>query len=237
MDQDAEILKAAMEGIKNERAKHTSRVVDPKTVPRLPRMSGMRVEPGTRVPSSRGQTGGNPSVLTFASGSKTKTLTGKGVIAKARREAKELSLFSARKSLLTTPTHQLSGKATQIRHVPQGMLEDHRRFPVSANPQTDPKPTTIIAPRKRKASSEIVPPTAMSNEERERRLKAFTALGNARQADLPTPQIKYKSLRVSSAPGSGSSSRARSPSGMAGSPPPKANKEVNPFMPTKRRRA
>ena len=235
-----------MDGIKNERAKHTSRVVDAKTVPRLPRMGGMRVEPGSRISSSRATSNGNPSILTFASGSKTKTLTGKGVMAKARREARELSLFSARKSTLTTPTHQLSSKATQIRHVPQGMVAEHRRTPFLSVAKPDVKPiTSIIAPKKRKLSGEIVPPVpAMSNEERERRLRAFTtpAATIRQQSDSPAPQIKYKSLRVSSA----QVKVARvSPEGRAGSPltvggtappPPRPAKQVNPFMPAAKRR-
>ncbi|MCJ1236454.1 hypothetical protein MMC14_004435 [Varicellaria rhodocarpa] len=244
VDQDAEALKAAMDGIKNERAKHTSRVVDAKTVPRLPRMGGMRVEPGSRT-SSRVAGNGNPSILTFASGSKTKTLTGKGVMAKARREARELSLFSARKSTLTTPTHQLSSKATQIRHVPKGMVAEHRRIPLISAAKPDAKPTaTIIAPKKRKLSGEIVPPaSAMSNEERERRLRAFTtpAATVRQESDSPAPQVKYKSLRVS--PAQGKVARV-SPEGRAGSPlavggtapPPRPAKQVNPFMPAAKRR-
>ena len=244
IDQDIEILKKAMEGIKKEQAKHTSKVIDPKMVPKLPRMGGMRVERGLTGPSSRSS--GNTSVLSFASGSRTKTLTGAGVIAKARREAKQLSLFSAKKSTLSTPTHQLSGKATQIRYIPKGLVEELRRNPVTTNPKPDPKPVPFVVPRKRNASGQVMAPPVISIEERERRLKALTAApaaptapaapASTKQTGLPPPQIKHKPLRVGPAQGSGST-RSRSPSGVIGTPPSsRPNKEVNPFMPPAKRR-
>lgn len=47
------------------------------------------------------------SVMSFGSGSRTRTTTGKGLILKAKREARENSLFSARRNVLSTPTHLL----------------------------------------------------------------------------------------------------------------------------------
>lgn len=131
----------------------------------------MRVEGGrSRVTSS------TSSALTFGSGSKTKALTGKGVLEKARREAREMSLFSARKTLLATPTHKLSDKASQIRNAPQGLLDEHKRpaAPTYANPT--PKPPTIFAPRRSSAAARTPSTGAagMADAERERRLRAFT---------------------------------------------------------------
>ena len=126
----------------------------------------MRAE-GGRSRSAVASHSGNTSVLTFTAGSKTKS-----VIDKARREAKEMSLFSARKSILAVPTHKLVDKATHVRSAPQGLVEDHRRPAVYADPP--PKPTAIIVPRKRTVTGELKAPDTVTMEEREKRLRALT---------------------------------------------------------------
>ena len=187
-----------MDGLKSERAKHTSRVVDAKTVPRLPRMGGMRVEGGrSRLTSS------TSSALTFGSGSKTKALTGKGVLEKARREAREMSLFSARKTLLATPTHKLNDKASQVRNVPQGLLDDHKRPTTLSYANHTPKPPTIFAPRRSSAAANSPTPSAagMTDAERERRLKAFTTGTKRDSTGTPTlPPISSSSASTTLRP-------------------------------------
>lgn len=59
----------------------------------------------------------NTSVLSFGSGSRTKMSTGKGMLNRAKREAREASLFSARRSILSTPTHRLAENVTHGRVV------------------------------------------------------------------------------------------------------------------------
>ena len=240
VDKDAETLKAAMEGIKSERAKHTSKVIDSRTAPRLPR--------GGRVRAGQNHTG-NTAVLSFASGSKTKILTGKGVLDKARREARELSLFSARNGRLGTPTHKLNNKATQIHHVPRGLLEEHRRPPPPEYVIPGPKPTTIIAPRKRTLTAGTGAAVGVTNEEREKRLRAFTTPGNNRQdpiaASFSSSQPQNTSISSASAQNndqippqisySAPRPRISSPSKL-GLRPVKAKAPVDPFMPAKRRR-
>ena len=160
-----------MDGLKSERAKHTSRVVDPRTVPRLPRMGGMRIEGGrSRVTSSPS------SALASGPGSRNKPITGKGVLEKARREAREMSLFSARKTLLATPTHKLNDNASQIRNAPQGLLDEHKRPAAPTYINHVPKAPIIFAPRRKPAAAQSPDASAVSiaNAERERRLKAFT---------------------------------------------------------------
>ena len=197
VDADAELLKAKMEGIKNEKAKHTSKIVDPRTVPKLPRMGGMRVEGGRS--KSGPSTSGNLSSLRFTSGSKTKVLTGSGVIAKVRREGKEMSLFSSKNSHLTTPTHKLSDKATQIRKVPQGLVEDHRRSaaPLPTNPSS--KSTTIFAPRRRYTSDETSSSRGLTFEDRETRLRALTGCISSTEKTL-TATTRPKSISATSPP-------------------------------------
>ena len=245
VEEDARMLQAAMEDIKNEQAKHTSRMVDPRTVPKLPRMGGMRAE-GGRSKTVHSHTG-NPSVLSFASGSKTKTLTGRGVLEKARREAREMSLFSAKKSLLATPTHKLNGKATQVRNVPQGLVDEHRRAPAPNYLSPNPRSATIIAPRKRRGIDEIKTQSTMTTEERERRLRALTAPGNSKEA--PSQGLPRSQLLSASSPSASSSvpirsmatsttSRPRpmSPRNGGVRPPVKTKAPVDPFMPVKRRK-
>lgn len=199
VDKDAEALKAAMDGIKSERAKHTSKVVDPRSVPRLPRMGGMRAEGGRSAKAAT-----TSSTLTFGAGSRTKTLTGKGVLNKAKKEAREMSLFSARKTILATPTHQLGSRASQVQSVPRGLVDEHKKppGPAYANPnQGQRAPVTVFAPRK--SMSRPAPATAnatqavMTNAEREDRLKAFTTqkpatAGMKREstgAPVPSPSV------------------------------------------------
>jgi len=69
------------------------------------------VDPGKKRPAATRSTifsrAPDNSVMSFGSGSRTSTTTGKGLILKARREARENSLFSARRNVLSTPTHLL----------------------------------------------------------------------------------------------------------------------------------
>ncbi len=182
VDKDAEILKAAMQGIKTERAKHTSKVIDARAAPKLPRMGGMRVEGGRSRTTTA--SGGNPSVLSFASGSRTKAVTGKSVLEKARREAREMSLFSARKTLLATPTHKLTDKASHVRSAPQGLVDEHKKPATPAYTSATPniKSPTVFAPRKTSSISSAGASafsSSVADTDRERRLKAFTTQSGA----------------------------------------------------------
>lgn len=235
-----------MQGIQSERAKHTSKVVDSKTVPRLPRMSGMRVEGGrTRTTNNKA---GNPALLTFGSGSRTKTLTGKDVLEKARREAREMSLFSAKKSILAVPTHKLQGKASQVRTAPHGLLEEYKKpsQPGYLNPTT--KPTTIFAPRKRTAENSPAVAGGLTAEERESRLKAFTAPKGITNPLSPPTTRPPKMSTMSPAPTMSPPAYPKmayvvprmkpqsNPEGKGPRPPGKNKAEVDPFMPAKRRK-
>ncbi|MCJ1393995.1 hypothetical protein MMC18_006872 [Xylographa bjoerkii] len=245
VDADAELLKAKMEGIKNEKAKHTSKIVDPRTVPKLPRMGGMRVERGRSKadPSSSG----NLSTLRFTSGSKTKVLTGSGVMAKVRREGKEMSLFSSRNSHLTTPTHKLSTKATQIHNAPRGLVDDHRRpaAPLAMDPSS--KSTTIFAPRRRNITGEASSPNGMTFEEREKRLRALTGSRPITETP-PVGTSKPQNTSVMSPPPGSTNLAYPSSAYVAPRAKPltvessghrllaKVKAPVDPFMPVKRRK-
>ncbi|MCJ1383281.1 hypothetical protein MMC17_006394 [Xylographa soralifera] len=245
VDADAELLKAKMEGIKNEKAKHTSKIVDPRTVPKLPRMGGMRVEGGRS--KSGPSSSNNLSSLRFTSGSKTKVLTGSGVIAKVRREGKEMSLFSSKNSHLTTPTHKLSDKATQIRQVPQGLVEDHRR-PVAPLPtKPSSKPTTIFAPRRRNTGGEISSPLGLTFEEREKRLRALTgctpstersskATASSQNISVTSPPPRITNTAYPSSAYVAPRGKLQIPEHAGYRPSPKVKALVDPFLPAKRRK-
>jgi elongin-A len=124
---------------KDAAASRTIQVVDAKTLPKLPRASGMRVEKNRNGRPI--QRSGDTSTLSFTSGSKTKATTGAGVISKAKREARQMSLFSAQKSVLATPTHKLGQKASHVGSVPKGLVEQHKVG------QLEIKKTTVMVPK------------------------------------------------------------------------------------------
>lgn len=87
----------------------------------------------TRTPTTVPRTS-DPSTLSFRAGSKTKMTTGKSVIERARREAREANLFRSGKSNLSVPTHLLHGPVGQVRKVPQSMID--KPAPSLARPPT-----------------------------------------------------------------------------------------------------
>ena len=153
------LLKASLSGIHDERANHKSKQVDPSEVPPLPIMGKMkRVKPRRKGPEERRITS-----ITFTAGSRTKTLTGKGVMDKARREARERSQITGHGSTLAIPTHKLAQFATPIVRAPRAWVQNHLK------PQSTPAPidSTIQPPEI------FVPKTKMSPFEREEKLRAI----------------------------------------------------------------
>ncbi|MCJ1328544.1 hypothetical protein MMC10_005221 [Thelotrema lepadinum] len=174
--EDALILQASLKGLEAKRNERTSKVVDSRTVPKLPRVHGMRVDPAVfkrKAPEKL-------SDLRFTSGSKTKMVTGKDVILRARREARERSNFTGQHAVLARPTHMLQNKATRVRDAPLGLVEAHQRS--SGSPATDSRsgtPIRVIAPRKPSNLAKSTDPNdpnvphKYTREEREARLKAI----------------------------------------------------------------
>jgi elongin-A len=149
-------------GIKSERDSHKSKVVDARTLPRLPRDRSMRADPRGKTAALATRSRGPSSTLAFTTGSKTKINTGRGVIVRARREALEMT--AARNSVLSTPTQFLSARASQVRTAPKGLVEDYQRA----------EAPRILAPRRKSGAEHRHSCNGSTTEERERRLKAFT---------------------------------------------------------------
>ena len=185
IEQDAAALKASMEGIQQQAKERQTKVVDQRDMPKLPRMSGMRVE---RTHRGLVRTVNN-SALNFTSGSKTKTDTAKGVLDRARREAREMG-HVLKKNGLAVPTHQLSNRATQIRHVPKAMVESRMREEFNPSPQASLKTVTPAQ----------TSPTAL--EAREQRLRAITsgkatpAFSQPRILSAERPALSYSASGI-----------------------------------------
>jgi elongin-A len=155
VDEDAVAMRAVLDSIATERAKHTSKLVD-----HIPQ-------------NNRKRKAGDNGSFAIVPGQRKKVMTGKGVMDKIRQETKVSSIFSTRKSnvAMTTPTHQLQNRASQIRALPKGLIEEHRRAPApNYKEPSQNKPTTIIAPRKRASlSSPIKSASPMGSEYRMKR--------------------------------------------------------------------
>ncbi|KAH8814880.1 putative Elongin-A, partial [Xylogone sp. PMI_703] len=167
---DEEVLRNTMLGIKKEKETHLSRVVDLRTLPKVPKDPRMAANNGG-VPLGRTKGSGRetPSVLTWNAGSKTKMTDGKSVLTRARREAKEIS----QRSKMVNRTGARPG---QVIRAPTGMVNDHRK---AAEP-----PVRILTKRKTIDENRLTPLNVSSLEEREQRLRALTNPSSGSEGEL-----------------------------------------------------
>jgi elongin-A len=183
---DEEDLKARMAELNKKKATHVSKIVELKTLPKVPKDPWMMANNGG-VPIGRSRETGvikrSASVLTWTTGSKTKLRDGKSVMTKARREAKEIS----QRGRLARPTHELHGKAGQIKQAPVGMVDQYRRDGMA------PRAPIKILSKKRNipgpvgVTSGTLRAQGLSLEERESRLRALTMqIGKTYGAVEPT---------------------------------------------------
>lgn len=250
VEADAAALRDTLQGLNSERLKHQSRQVAASTVPPLPKMGAMKL---IKTPRKRKIAFvDHRSKLCFNAGSKTKVLTGKNVLDKARREAREQSLFGAR-SVLAVPTHKLNDSASQIQRAPKGLVFDYQ-YPAAPKP-LDPtvKPTPIFAPkRKRQEPMKSVGSGQMSLEEKERRLKALTTPrkdvtaapspatqphSDSNSSTTPSTTSRPQNTSIlSSTTATSNAARSQQLPKANVRPPTRAKPPVNPFMPIKRRK-
>jgi elongin-A len=169
IERDEEILRNTMLGIKKEQATKVSRVVDLRTLPKVPRDPRMLANNGG-VPLGKraGPAKLPPNSLTFNGGSKTKMKDGKSVLTRARREAREISA----RSKLATPTSQLVGNKRQIVKAPAGMVNEYRK---AADPGL-----RILSRKKSTVGQFNGGVSGPSLEEREKRLRAAMGGGSSR---------------------------------------------------------
>lgn len=174
MERDEAVLKASLAELNKKKATNVSKIVELRKLPKLPRDPRMMANNGG-VPLGRSRETGvirpSASALTWTSGSKTKLTDGKSVMTRARREAKEIS----QRGKLARPTHDLHGRAGQIKQAPAGMVNEYRRDRMAAQP-----PLRILSKRRNISGQFKGGQGGPSLEEREKRLRALTmSKGNA----------------------------------------------------------
>lgn len=125
LEEGENILKNAFAGIKEDKQKNVSKIVDRKLLPRAGRVGSAKRPWGQRDSSS--------STLNFTRGSRTKTSTGASVMRKVRRETKEIA------SIHGALSRPVRGPAaiTPVRRAPAAMINDRRR---AAQPAYRPLP-------------------------------------------------------------------------------------------------
>ena len=128
-----------------------------------------------------------------------KVVRRKGKLDQFRKQAKAMGHFQkARRPGIWTPQDMMfsPGKtSTPIISAPRILIEQHRKAAAPTVLDPSVKPSTVFSPkRKRVEHDETSQPGAMTNEEREKRLKAFT---NPSSASKTTPKPEVSTSPVS----------------------------------------
>lgn len=170
VEEDAERLKMALDGINSERAKHTSKfVTDRRSSIRLP-----RERPTARqryAMFDRKMRGGGPA----AAGRMNNNM----MMGSTKKRGHHSNIFAAPKvnPALAVPTKQLNSKATQVTQAPLSLIEHHRSTTKTGGDGSQKSasrpPPVLIAPGR---SSHIKGGGSnLSLHEREERLRALTS--------------------------------------------------------------
>lgn len=196
------MLRNAFAGIKSAKDKRRVQVME--GTPKIPKLDGMQFAHAAeynRIKKPVKDVRPTSQVLHFTNGSKTKVLTGRGVMDKARREAQDMSRFRSQ-HVLATPTHRLNDLASRVAQAPKWKVDEVRNAsrPKPTDP-TIPKPAMFVPPKRRVVESRDAQRNAgvMTTEERERRLLALTNPKSAAAKAAPvTPQPTTSTLVQSS---------------------------------------
>lgn len=174
LEHDRETLRNSMNALQKYKKDNTSKCVDHKKLPKIPRDYGMPAHNGGVPLKGRGQKS-TPATLTWSTGSRTKMTDGRGVMTRARREAKEMTS----RSKLITPTARLNGRSGQVKKAPAGMTQAYR----IAN-----QPALKVLTR-HKAPQNASGISGPSLEEREERLRAAINSGKRDSSALKEPYV------------------------------------------------
>ncbi|KAL3474328.1 RNA polymerase II transcription factor SIII subunit A-domain-containing protein [Aspergillus californicus] len=182
VDEDAEKLKMALDGISTERAKHSAKFVTDRRVVPLPRerptakqryASFDRKMGGIKPAfSSKGGTGSSADPMGSPLWSFERP--------SAPRPQKKGNIFAAKKRnpALAVPTKQLNNRATQVRQAPRSLIEEHRRLPeppVARRPSLRAPGRSSVPPTSNNRSQVVSPAVNSSLREREDRLRAIAS--------------------------------------------------------------
>ncbi|KAF4998809.1 hypothetical protein FGRMN_2864 [Fusarium graminum] len=144
LESEAQLMNAMM-GLKEDKEKNTSKIVDDRRL--LPR--GGRV--GPKQHWSRGGVARDPngSTLAFTKGSRTKTHNGASVMRKVRRETKEIASIHG---ALSRPS-QVTNSLTRLRKAPVAMVDDYQRAsrPAIRAPRPKPEPSAEVLAHEERA--------------------------------------------------------------------------------------
>ena len=207
VEDDAAYLKATLDKIKQDQAQHKAQQVELKgvKVPESMKINGPLISlstmpkfydrgtlppPGDRERKKEKDPDAEPVVSTVRS---------KGKLDQFRKQAKAMGHFKpAARPGIWAPKDMMLRPATKSRPVitaPRILIEQHRKAaaPVVLDPSI--KPSTVFSPkRKRVEHDETSKPGVMTNEEREKRLKAFT---NPSSVSKITPKHEASTSPVS----------------------------------------
>jgi elongin-A len=207
VEEDAEKLKMALDGINSERAKHSAKFVTDRRIIPLPRerptakqryasfdrkMGGLT----PRFASPRGGLGSSDPLGTPAWSYERPHLP--------RVEKKKSNIFNLtkRNPALAVPTKQLNNRASQVKQAPRSLIEEHRRPPDPVVPRRNGPPTLVAPGRSRLQStrssggpSNFV--VSASLREREARLRALTS---GTQTGSSTPKSSENSPALAAVP-------------------------------------
>ena len=207
VEDDAAYLKATLDKIKQDQAQHKAQRVELKgvKVPESMKINGPLISlstmpkfydrgtlppPGDRERKTEKDPDAEPVV---------KRVSSKGKLDQFRKQAKAMGHFKpARRPGIWAPKDMMSRPATKPRPVitaPRVLIEQHRKAAAPSVLDPSIKPSIVFSPkRKRVEHDETSQPGAMTNEEREKRLKAFT---NPSSASKLTPKQEVSTSPVS----------------------------------------
>ncbi|GES66185.1 putative RNA polymerase II transcription factor SIII subunit A [Aspergillus terreus] len=170
VDEDAERLKMALDGIKTERAKHSAKFVPDRRDMHLPRE---RPTTKQRYASFDRRVGGIRPVFAgqrSALGSSDPSGTPLWSFERPqlpRETKKKNSIFTAtkRNNVLAVPTKQLNNRASQVKQAPRSLLEEHIR------------PPPVPAPRRKEPVAAGTPSLRVPGRSRMQSAVQFTFVG------------------------------------------------------------
>ncbi|KAF4463182.1 RNA polymerase II transcription factor SIII (Elongin) subunit A [Fusarium albosuccineum] len=139
LEESEKKLMNALAGLRQDKEKNTSKIVDRKLLPRAGRV-------GPRRPW--GQRDGAGSTLAFTRGSRTKTHNGASVMRKVRRETKEIASIHGKLS------RQGSASLSKLAKAPPAMVNDYRRAsqPVFRPTQRVSEPSEVVTAHEERAT-------------------------------------------------------------------------------------
>ncbi|KAF7595053.1 hypothetical protein BBP40_007456 [Aspergillus hancockii] len=206
VDEDAEKLKMALDGISSERAKNSAKFVPDRRDIRLPRE---RPTAKQRYASYDRKMGGiKPAFTSTRNSLNSSDPLGSPLWSFERpppprlETKKKGNIFAAKKrnNVLAVPTKHLNNRASQVRQAPRSLIEEHRRPTEPAVPRrSDPllrapgrsRPQSITGQRNQSLM------VSSSLREKEARLRAI-ASGQRPGSSGPTSSISSETLTVAS---------------------------------------